>query len=105
MSSVWTSRCEIVARILDAGANLNTIGYGRVPLNGARNVHVARLLLEAGADINATDAYSYISSHSSARGPALIGATALNNTALVRYLIEEGADVNLSAATMEPTSI
>lgn len=98
ISAVRTSSYELVGLILDVGACPNKTSYPsqNVPLTEAMNVHVAQLLVKAGADINAKGGRIRIYDIS-ALVPAVVAATVCRNTDLVRYLIKEGADVNLHA--------
>jgi ankyrin repeat protein len=95
VSAVRTSNCELVSMILDAGACPNKIAFGNLPLTETRDVHVARLVLEAGADINSFASIIFIGKYMLSHVTALAVATASKNIDLVRYLIEKGADVNL----------
>jgi ankyrin repeat protein len=105
VSAVRTSSCKLVSLMLRAGASPNkTALRDAVPLTEAKDIHVAKLLLEAGADINADHGRYSAPIRTSTIGPALLAATAARNIDLVRYLIEKGADVNshgkLFSATM-----
>jgi ankyrin repeat protein/tetratricopeptide (TPR) repeat protein len=79
---------ETARRLIELGADVNTIGndfsvLGGAVLNGDRAM--AHLLLEAGADINLQWP----------QGTALLVAVRIENLAMVRYLLAAGADPNL----------
>jgi ankyrin repeat protein len=95
VSAVRTSNCKLVRLILDAGACPNNKDWSKsLPLTDARNVDVARLLLKAGADIDAKALFLGIDGFFTV-AHALTVAIGSRNIALVRYLIEKGTDVNL----------
>jgi ankyrin repeat protein len=104
VSAVRMSSCKLVSLMLGAGANPNKEASSQaLPLTKAKDIHVAKLLLEAGADINTRHGYYNVSSGRFTHGPALLAATAASNIDLVRYLIKKGADVNLHGLELSAT--
>ncbi len=71
------------------GGNVDVRGYAQVTalINAAQNGHsdIVRQLLEAGADINATNDFGVT---------ALIWAATKGHSDIVRQLLEAGADIN-----------
>lgn len=94
VAAVRTSNCELVHLILDAEAHPNKHNGKQLPLTEARNVQVARLLVEAGADVNSVEGWFYWNGQFP-YGPAVAAATARGNVDLVRYLIGAGIDIYL----------
>jgi ankyrin repeat protein len=93
VSAVRTSSCELVSMILDAGACPNKRSEcGEQPLTVVEDVSVAKLLLQAGADIHSEGVFR--TKTRKFHGPGVMAAIASRNIDLVRYLITEGADVN-----------
>ena len=86
----------LIQELIDIGTDINDGGYedgGRTPLHWAcfkGRLEIATMLVKAGADINAQDAYG-----SSALSFAVNAKSAAQN--LTALLIEAGADVNLAA--------
>ena len=80
---------ELVRLLLRAGARAEMRGRKILPLGVARTVDIARILVEAGADVN--------SEESKREGPLLVMAAMRRDVNLARYLIGAGAHVNVSA--------
>ncbi len=84
--AVRRGHMSVVRLLLDAGADVNAPGYGFSPLNGAKSVEMACLLLSHGADVNGKAWHD--------GSTPLHYAAADGNLELVKLLIESGADVN-----------
>ncbi|KAI1735193.1 ankyrin repeat-containing domain protein [Xylaria scruposa] len=88
--------CELIRRVLDAGADVNeagTSGYTAIQAAAARgHLELLKELYNRGADINARAGYSF-------GRTALQAACSGNeiNTELVAFLLDNGADVNAEA--------
>ena len=78
---------DIVLLLLDKGANPNINQSGYTPLLRAANVNIARMLLQAGADINACEDCGYT---------ALMFAAMNRNFVLYGFLLGSGADPTLT---------
>lgn len=101
VTAVQASSCDLVNLVLDAGAHPNRIPdrSQNVPLTEARDVQVAQLLVEAGADIDSLQGrypFSLTYGAGSINGPAIAAATTRKNIDIVRLLIGKGANVNPS---------
>ncbi len=90
-------RAELFRALLNAGANVNYVGKsGGTPLMSARSAVVARMLLEAGAEPNAS---KIPSGHDlRAGGTALMAAARRGDAETVSLLLEYGADAELRNA-------
>jgi ankyrin repeat protein len=99
VAAVRTSSCKLVNLILDAEACPKKTDYrNRLPLTETSNVDVAKLLLKAGADINAKGHISLeYDAIRSVYGPAVVAATASGNIDLVQFLIGKRANLNTYA--------
>lgn len=97
--AVQTSNAELIRLLLDAGARPNLEWYigGPVPLIEAKTVEIARMLVEAGAVVNAKGLARSIDDPGKwSVYTALCGAVWRNDVKLARYLISVGADVNFN---------
>lgn len=108
IEAVQSSNAELVRLILHAGARPNTIPKAewdfRVPLVEAKTVEIARILVEAGADVNAKGYYPGWPGHEG-HYTALCLAGRKHDVKLVRYLISAGANVNLPSCTSSGTPL
>lgn len=94
--AVRSSNAELVRLFLHAGARADLNDY--VPLAHAKTVEIARMLIEAGADVNALGKWTVLSvdgrvTHT-VRCSALGAAVGNHDVTLARCLIGAGADVN-----------
>jgi uncharacterized protein len=86
-----------VQRLIDDGVNVNSHNkFGQSPLCITRDTEIARMLIDAHADINHQDKY---------RLTALIYASENGRTEIVRMLIDAGADVNYQEYTWKQTAL
>lgn len=95
-TAVQNDKLIIAAEMIKAGANVNDTesdnpeffyNYERKPiLFEVKSIAMAKLLLDAGADIN---------SQTKLGNTALIHASMVGNIELVKFLIDRGADVNI----------
>ena len=82
---------DVAAYLLSRGAQVNTASHNRMrvmPLHSAvagRHIGIARLLLEAGADVNAKQADGFVPLH---------GAAQNGQVEMIELLMEHGANVN-----------
>jgi ankyrin repeat protein len=76
----------LAARLIEAGAEVDArTNYDRLPLSmAAWHSEILRLLLDAGAEVNAVDRL----------GGPLIAASGVGNAAAVQLLLDKGADAN-----------
>lgn len=87
------SRPHIGLKILDHGANINTVDYSGnfesilIAACARGNFELCQTLLDHGADVNTVD-------YSGNFGTALIAACAHGNLEICRFLLEHGADAN-----------
>ena len=79
---------DLVKLLLDKGANPNSIGVsGCIALHFAPNVEIAKLLVEAGSDINFANDEEYTPLHL---------AVERKDEEVARFLLESGADKSLT---------
>jgi len=84
VAAVMHRQTETVKLLLAAGADPSAgEQYDTAPILFATDVEIARLLLDAGADVDARDG---------GRATALIGAATIGDVALVDVLLQHGAD-------------
>jgi ankyrin repeat protein len=87
--SVYRSNFEVADFLISVGANVNAEDdFGRTPLMGARNVQVASLLINNGAEVGIKDLDGDTAIHRLADPPSDSVASVLE------LLIASGADVN-----------
>lgn len=80
--TLFSANAETAARLIKAGADVNTRDeYGRTPLFSA-NVEKAEVLIKAGADVNARDYKGNTPLHFAKDGES------------IKLLVENGADIN-----------
>ncbi len=86
LMALWWDDTALVQLLLEAGVSPNALlnAAGEHPLRHAYSVETARVLLSAGADVNAADAEGY-TPLMRVRG---------ENVGLIKLLLEAGADVN-----------
>lgn len=87
--AVRFGKAELVRLLLLEGARADMRGRKTLPLSVAMTFEIARILVEAGADVNAEE--------SQREGPLLIRAALRRDVELARYLISAGARVNVAA--------
>lgn len=90
LRGVETSNAELIRLLLHAGARTDPAGDHQAPLVAAKTLEVARMLVEAGADVNKAGG-----DREKAPSTALCQAVRKHDVKLARYLISAGADVNL----------
>ena len=85
--AVQNNNPYLVEFFIEAGAQVNkrTVQTNQTPLFYARTPDIARLLLQADAEIDITDGKGIT---------PLMNAVATNRAAVVQFLIQKGADVN-----------
>lgn len=96
--AVQSSNNELVRLLLHAKAKVDLIWRGYAPLVEAKTVEIARMLVEAGVDVNAFGTTKFADSDREMDGfplTALCVAVRNNDVNLARYLISAKADVNL----------
>lgn len=82
---------ELVQLLISHGADPNLVTKGSAPIVSAANIHVARVLLESGADPN----FATVDDERDQDGhTALIYAAQLGNVEVMKLLIAYGAKVN-----------
>ena len=91
--AVQTSNAELVRLFLHAGARANKGWSHILPLEEAKTVEIARMLVEAGADVNGLVLHG--------EGPPLVRAARRHDIKLAQYLISAGADVNKAASSKD----
>lgn len=89
-----SSNAQLLRFLLHAGARTKMRGHLIQPLIKARTIDITRILIEAGADVNAR--------LSEVEGPLLVSATRRRDVELARYLISVGAHVNVSSGWGTP---
>lgn len=82
-------RTEEVKALIAQGVNVNTpVGpFGSTPLAWAANAQIARLLIDAGADVNAKDRTN--------ETPLTEACQAFQKTEVIKVLLEHGADTTI----------
>lgn len=87
-------------KLLNDGANINEVAqYGTVIAYASRNCHIeaVKLLLERGADVNASNSMKITAMHTAAAGGC---------NDVIRLLIDKGSDIDtISAAGYTPLSL
>mmetsp|Transcript_24318 Transcript_24318/g.31650 ORF Transcript_24318/g.31650 Transcript_24318/m.31650 type:complete len:361 (+) Transcript_24318:100-1182(+) len=97
--SAMKGRLGSMLFLLNYGANVNSMSYGRTPLTNAvehGQVDAVAMLLEKGAQVN-IDA--------GGRGTALWWAASTDNEVLVKMLLEHGADPDMASVGQTPLMI
>jgi cytochrome c len=93
-----TGDVDLIAQLLDQGADINEISGSGTPLYFAINTQhaeAAELLIERGADVNARSTF----------GAPLHAAAAKGMTPMASLLLERGADPNSDWNTLKPLHI
>ena len=92
MIAVFYHQTEAIRFLLENGAKVDLLGAsGRTELMYARRVEVARLLIDAGADINFKDKHGYT--------PLLMNG--MESEELFHFLLDRGADAHCLYALLD----
>ena len=114
-NAAGTRHTDIVKTLLDAGADIETVGHdgkrtALIEAAQALNLGTVRLLLQRGANVNAQDANGYSALHAAAdsRSASPDAAELALRTDVAQALLDQGADTTLrmhSMRTWQPTPL